>query len=414
MNLAVILSLANLPRTELKRRWNYVKITKIKLLRVNPTERGWGPLLCRVYTDAGIYGDGEVALNFGRATEAAFGMMRDMAGLLIGEDPLAHEVVWNKLYTECYWGKNGGPIVFGGISAFDIALWDIKGKAYQAPLYQLLGGRQRTSLRAYASQLQFGWGENTKIPARSVEDYAKYAHRAVEQGYDCVKVNVFSYREDQETFPADAYHGLITSQYLELIEARVAAIREAIGSDVDLILENHGNTDALSAVQMIECVKKYGIYYVEEPCLSHPDLLAKVHQETKVPIAGGERIYSRWQYHSCLKAGALQVIQPDIGTAGGISEVKKICDMATLYDAAVQLHVSGSPIVISASLQMEAALPNFIIHEHNAGAVAPSVQAIGTEPCVPQNGRFTVSDRPGIGNEISKYAFNNSTIVTVE
>ncbi len=391
-----------------------MKITKIKLLRVNPTERGWGPLLCRVYTDAGLYGDGEVALNFGNATEAAFGMMRDMASLLIGEDPLAHEVIWNKLYNGCYWGKNGGPVVFGGISAFDIAMWDIKGKAYNAPLYQLLGGKQRDSLRAYASQLQFGWGESTKTPARSVEDYAKYARRAVDQGYDCVKVNVFSYKEDHGTFSLDESHGLLRSDNLNLVEARVAAVREAIGPNVDIILENHGNTDALSAVQLVNRVKKYGIYYVEEPCTSHPQLLELVHRETGVPVAGGERIYSRWQYHACLAAGALQVIQPDIGTSGGITEVKKICDMATLYDAAIQLHVSGSPIVISASLQMEAALPNFIIHEHNASAVAPSVQAIGTIPCVPENGRFKVSDRPGIGNEISEYAFQNSTILTIE
>ncbi len=390
-----------------------MKITKIQILRVNPTERGWGPLLCRVYTDSGIYGDGEAALNFGNATEACFGMMQDMAKLIIGMDPLRHEAVWQRLYDGCYWSRNGGPVVFAGISAFDIAMWDIKGKAYGAPLHELLGGRRRESLRAYASQLQFGWGESGKTPARSLEDYAKYAKVAVDQGYDCVKVNVFTYREEGGSFGIDEQTGLLSPRYLNLLEARVRTIREAIGPEVDLILENHANTDALSAAQMVNQVKKYGIYYVEEPCTPHAHLLAQVHRETGVPVASGERIYSRWQYKNCLEAGALQVIQPDLGTAGGITEVKKICDLATVYDAAVQLHVSGSPIVISASLQVECALSNFLIHEHNAGAVAPSVQEIGVYPCVPEHGRLTVPDRPGIGNEISDIAFRNSTIATI-
>ena len=321
--------------------------------------------------------------------------------------------MWQRLYDGCYWSRNGGPVVFAGISAFDIAMWDIKGKVYGAPLHELLGGRRRDTLRAYASQLQFGWGESGKTPARTLEDYAKYARVAVDQGYDCVKVNVFTYREEEGSFGIDEQTGLLSPRYLNMLEARVRTIREAIGPEVDLILENHANTDALSAAQMVNQVKKYGIYYVEEPCTPHANLLAQVHRETGVPVASGERIYSRWQYKNCLEAGALQVIQPDVGTAGGITEVKKICDLATVYDAAVQLHVSGSPIVISASLQVECALSNFLIHEHNAGAVAPSVQEIGVYPCVPEHGRLTVPDRPGIGNEISDIAFRNSTIATI-
>ena len=135
-----------------------MKITKIDLLYCDPVEGGWRPSLCRIYTDEGIYGDGEVALSYGGASQAAFAMLKDMANRLIGMNPLDHEVIWQKLYQGCFWSYNGGPIVFGGISAFDIALWDIKGKVYGQPLYRLLGGKHRDTLKAYASQLQNGWG----------------------------------------------------------------------------------------------------------------------------------------------------------------------------------------------------------------------------------------------------------------
>jgi len=137
-----------------------MKITKIDIMLVNldcPDNVGWEPIVCRVYTDEGIYGDGEAALAYGRASRAAFGMLQDLSGLLIGRDPLDHEVIWEKLYKSIFWGQNGGPVVFAGISALDIALWDIKGKYFGVPVYKLLGGKMRDSLRCYASQLQFGW-----------------------------------------------------------------------------------------------------------------------------------------------------------------------------------------------------------------------------------------------------------------
>ena len=149
-----------------------MKITKIDLLFSDPVEDGWRPLFCRIYTDAGIYGDGEVALSYGDTLNAAFGILKDLAPMLIVMDPLDHEVIWQKLYRHCFFALNGGPLTFGGISAFDIALWDIKGKVYNVPLYKLLGGKQRNSLRAYASQLQNDWGENRKT-ARTPEDYAR-------------------------------------------------------------------------------------------------------------------------------------------------------------------------------------------------------------------------------------------------
>ena len=215
-----------------------MKITKIDLLYCDPVEGGWRPSLCRIYTDEGIYGDGEVALSYGGASQAAFAMLKDMANRLIGMNPLDHEVIWQKLYQGCFWSYNGGPIVFGGISAFDIALWDIKGKVYGQPLYRLLGGKHRDTLKAYASQLQNGWGVGRKT-ARTPADYARQAEIAVEKGFKAVKYNFLTFREDEGRYPRTEQTAYLDPEYLDLAEARIAAVREAVGSKVDIILENH-------------------------------------------------------------------------------------------------------------------------------------------------------------------------------
>ena len=146
-----------------------MKIISVDIMRVDvpPTDNpGWEPIVCRVYTDEGIYGDGEAALAYGRASIGAFGMLQDFAKLVIGMDPLDNEVIWEKLYKSTFWAQNGGPVVFSAMSAIDIALWDIKGKYFKVPVYKLLGGKMRGKLRSYASQLQFGWG-TVRTPAYS-------------------------------------------------------------------------------------------------------------------------------------------------------------------------------------------------------------------------------------------------------
>ena len=141
-----------------------MKITQVDIMTPTIEERPiWRPILCRIYTDEGIYGDGEAALAYGIASPAAAGMIRDLAKLIIGMDPLDSEVIWDKLYKATFWGQNGGPVVFAGISALDIALWDIKGKAFNVPIYKLLGGKRRDNLRTYASQLQFGWSDHPEV-----------------------------------------------------------------------------------------------------------------------------------------------------------------------------------------------------------------------------------------------------------
>lgn len=389
-----------------------MKIVKIDLLHSDPVEDGWRPLFCRIYTDEGIYGDGEAALSYGGIDEAAFGMLKNMAPLLIGMDPLDHEVIWDKLYHQCFWGLNGGPVVFAGISAFDMALWDIKGKKFQVPLYKLLGGKMRTKLRAYASQLQNGW-PGSRRPGKTPEDYANATKEAMRRGFDAVKFNFTTYREDGTWYDHREQAPYMDHGYLKVVESRLKAVRDTLGPDGDIILENHAYTDRQSAVRMGNMAKKYDILYFEEPVAPHGDLLRYVHQETGIPIASGERMYSRWQFKQRMDQDAIQVIQPDIGTCGGITEVKKICDMAHVYETAVQIHVCGSPLVVAASLHLESAIPGFIIHEYNVNTSMPKMTGLTKYNYEPENGMMTVPELPGIGNEIADATFDHSEVVTI-
>jgi L-alanine-DL-glutamate epimerase-like enolase superfamily enzyme len=390
-----------------------MKITKIDLLLTKQIYPPFRILFCRVYTDEGIFGDGESGLGFGGGQDAAFGMMQDVAKLIIGMDPLQHEAIWERMYKGMYWGRNGGAISFGAISAIDVALWDIKGKAYNAPVYELLGGKFRTSLRAYASQLQNGWGTDRK-PARKPEEYAEVARIAVEQGYDAIKTDFFMFKADEGRFVPSEQTGLLTQSTMHMLEDRIAATRDAVGPDVDIILENHCYTDALSAVQMGNMANKYRMFYFEEPTTPHETINRYVHDHTGIPVATGERLFSRWQFKKMMEAGAVQIIQPDIGTAGGITETKKICDMAYMYEAGVQIHVCGSMLITAATLNLEAAIPSFVIHEHNVNCILPEMLKLTKYDYEPVNGYMSIPELPGIGNEISDYAYEISTVITIQ
>lgn len=393
-----------------------MKITKVDVLQVNhepSIEVPWRPILCRIYTDEGIYGDGEAAIAYCTGAPAAFGMIKDLASMIIGMDPLDNETIWEVMYKRTFWGQNGGPIIFAGMSAIDIALWDIKGKFFKVPVYKLLGGKKRDKLRTYASQLQFGWGEGV-TPATKPEDYYNNTKKAISEGYDCVKVDFFQYREDGTMFDEEVRTGLLKPYYVNLVESRVAAVREAAGPNVDIIMENHSFLDAQSAVQLGRVVQKYNIFYFEEPNTPNPKTAKYICDKLQMPIASGERIYSRWQYAPYFEDQSLQMIQPDLGNCGGITEGKKICDMAHTYDVGVQAHVCASPLSTAAALHLEAVIPNFVIHEHHVFNLSSWNKKLSIYDYQPVNGEYSIPDLPGIGNEISEYAFANSEKVTVK
>jgi len=399
-----------------------MKITKIDVMRVHDVSEDnsgspgsiWSPILCRIHTDEGIYGDGEAALAYGNAHRAAFGMIQDFAELIIGMDPLDHEVIWDKLYKTTFWGQNGGPVIFAGISAIDIALWDLKGKYFGVPVYKLLGGKRRDNLRCYASQLQFGWSDHPEQLA-TPEEYAEVCKKAVADGYDAVKIDFFTYDKDRRPFnKMEEMQRLLHPYYIGMLEERIAACREAVGPMVDIIMENHSRPDAQSAVQIGRMAQKYNMFYYEEPITPTPKMSEYVAGQLAMPIAQGERVYTRWQYAPYFENGSVQVIQPDMGNTGGITETKKICDMAYVYDVSVQVHVCGGPLFTAAAAHMECVIPNFVIHEHHRNCLYDYNRKLGLYDYQPVDGKLKVPELPGLGNEHSEYALTHCHKVTVE
>lgn len=394
-----------------------MKITSVDVFVLNFGTRDWRPIVCRVNTDEGISGFGEASVGFDAGAPAAFEMIRDISYYIIGMDAMAHEAVWDKLYKSTFWAQGGGTIIFAAMSAIDTALWDIKAKALGVPLYKLLGGKcfsdggkaapfNKDGLRCYASQLQFGWGAGMG-KADTDEKLIAACRKALEEGYDAIKINFITY--DDHGGRTGFIRGPIPKETSKMIERRVSKVRDAIGEDVDLIVENHARTDATSTEEMAKIIEPYGIMFMEEVATPlYPDTMALIRSRINIPLAGGERVYSRWGFEPLFDKNAIQIAQPDIGTCGGISEAKKICDAAHTHDVGVQIHVCGSPISIAASLHMEASIPNFVIHEHHVINRWQANIDMGIVDYAPINGRIQIPEVPGIGQELSEKAMREA------
>ena len=373
----------------------------------------WSPVVVRVNTDEGISGFGEVGLAFGQAARAGFGMVQDFAKMIIGMNPMNNEEIWEKIYRKSFWGQGGGTVVFAGFSAIDVALWDLKGKAFNVPCYQLLGGKTNPKLRAYASQIQFDWGGKAKA-CICPEEYAEATRKAMADGYTCVKVDPIGF-DLQGRWMTWKTNGSLPYSIMKVAIERMKAIREAGGPELDIICELHSLTDTNTAIQLGRELESLKIFYYEEPVGPlNTRSMKEVANKVNIPIASGERIYSRWGYRPFFEERSIQVIQPDLGTCGGITEGKKICDMANIYDAVVQLHVCGAPVATAAALQLEAVIPNFLIHEHLASCLLPENIRVCKYNYQPKNGYFEVPDLPGIGQELSEEAMATAEKVTVK
>lgn len=386
-----------------------MKIKNIEVFLLDGGSPGWRPIVCRVNTDEGIYGYGEASVGFDTGASASYNMIKEVAPFVIGMDPFATEAIWDRMYSQTFWAQGGGTIMFSAISAIDMACWDIKAKALNVPLYRLLGGKCHEKLRAYASQLQFGWGNGMVFDrGYKTEDLVSHSVKAVEEGFDAIKINFITY--DAEGGRLGFLKGPIKPAVRKLIEERVSAVRKAVGDGVDIIVENHARTDAVSAVEMSEIIAPYHIMFMEETCTPmNLQVLKTVRERSLVPQAGGERVYGKYHYANLIKEDAYQVYQPDLGTCGGITEAMKIASMAAAVDAGIQIHVCGSPIAIAASLHVEASIPNFVIHEHHVTNRNEANKRLGIYDYQPDDHGFChIPELPGIGQELSDWAMENA------
>ena len=380
----------------------------------------------KVNTDEGISGFGEAGLAYGNSWEAAFGQCQDFAKLVIGMDPFNTEEIWEHLHRHTFWGMGGGLVITSAMAAIDTACWDIKGKALNLPVYKLLGGKTNKKLRAYASQLQFGW--RTKIEASDSlgllydpQDYYDVVKDAMAEGYDAVKIDpVFAPTEPRPLAEimgtqGNQIRGCYREHDLKRSVERIAAAREAGGPDLDIIVEIHSLLDANTAAILGKELEPYRIMYYEEPTMPcNPTLFKHIKERSGLPLATGERSSTRWGFRQFLEDRTLDVIQPDLCNTGGITETKKICDMAQVYDVGVQIHVCGGPIATAAALQVETVIPNFVIHEeHNANLLTKFKNA-GKYYYAPKDGYYEVPELPGIGQEISEQEMATARKVVIE
>ena len=381
-----------------------VEIYDVKLIPTDSTR--WNPVIVRIKTDEGIDGLGEVALAYGAGSSAGVGMVKDLATKhLIGADPFRIDQIWDTLYRKTFWGQGGGPIVFGGMSAIDEALYDIKGKALGVPVWELLGGACWDKLRVYAN----AWYQGCNSP----ESYAEAARKVVADGYTAMKFDPFAVRPDGVwDYPPRA----LSRERADLAFNRVAAVREAIGPAVDILIEVHGNLGTTSAIQMGKRFEELDPFFYEEPIDAHNvDAMKKVSENVDIPIAAGERLYTRYGFRQYIEQQVLDILQPDVGLAGGIGETKKIATYAETYNLHVQPHNCAGPISTAAALHVDTSIPNFIIQEFFPYRTPDFYRLVKEDyDTKAVNGYIDVPSAPGLGVELDEDVMAQYERIVVE
>lgn len=314
-----------------------MKITAMTLYKVPPR---W--LFLKIETDSGIVGWGEPVVE-GRA-DTVRTAVEEFKGWLIGKDPLKIEDHWQVMYRTGFY--RGGPEVMSAISGIDQALWDIKGKYFNAPVYELLGGACRDKLKVYR------W-----IGGDRPSDIRNAAIEAHQQGYSAIKMN-----------GTEEMHYIDSFEKIQAVCDRVAAIRDALGFQLDIAVDFHGRVHKSMAKVLAKELDQFHLMFIEEPVLSqNNEALREIARYTSTPIAIGERMFSRWEFKNLLQDGYVDIIQPDLSHAGGISECKKIAAMAEAYDVAVAPHCPLGPIALGACIQLDTCTPNVFIQEQSLG-----------------------------------------------
>ncbi len=372
-----------------------MKITDVQACVIGKPEAHSGGCVwtfVRVYTDEGIVGTGEcnsaAAGASGFAVKQAILRMRDR---LIGMDPTNTGAIWEMLRRGGrYGGTTQAPLIFA-LTGIENALYDITGKAMGVPVYKLLGGKFRDKIRLYAD-LHAGEEETP-------EAYAEKAAEVVEQeGYSAVKFDV----DHTGVGKFDRWNWTVSAKEMNHIIHLIAAVREAIGYEIDLAIDCHGQFDVPSAITLAKAVEDLRLLWLEEPVpAENIDALAQVKASTSTVICTGENQYTRWEFLELLQHQACDVIMPDLAKAGGIMEAKRIADIADAFYVPVAPHNVSSPLGMMAACHVMAAVPNFLVLEFH-GREIPWWNDLceGDKPFI-RNGWMHVSETPGLGVELN-------------
>jgi galactonate dehydratase len=342
-----------------------LKITKLETILVKPR---W--LFLKIHTNAGITGLGE-PITEGRALTCAEAI-KEIEPYLVGKDPRPVAKHWQAIYRHAFY--RGGPILTSALSGIDQALWDIKGKALGVPVYELLGGPTRNRVRVYAHA---GTPEQMK--------------KLQGQGFTAFKTGVAKKRPARyvET-PAEIQYAAET----------FAALRHAMGNDVDIAIDFHGAISPATAKLLIKAYEPYQPMFIEEPCQAqNHDIMAEIARGTYLPIATGERVFTKWGFREVLEKKAATILQPDLCHAGGISEVRLIAGMAEAYYASVAPHNPLGPISLAAGVHIAASIPNFLCQEQVSLG-----EGYLKQPFRVREGFLELPTGPGLGIELDENA----------
>ena len=361
-----------------------MKVTDVKTFLVHPgTGKNW--LFVKVETDAGIHGWGEsyTQADRDRAIEAHVHAMRRY---VVGRDPFAIKHFTTMMYLD-WAGKRGAMDYYSAISGIEQALWDIAGKATGQPVHKLLGGPTRSRIRVYAN----GWGGGASAP----EAWAKAAVEVVGRGFTALKF---------DPFPGPWREFIERDQERQAV-ANVRAVREAVGLEIEILVEAHRRLAPMHAVRVARELERFQPFWYEEPVSSrNVDALASVTRQITIPVVTGEELYTKSEFRPIFERQAADIINPDICNCGGILELKEIAAMAEAYSVVVSPHnYNSTTIGLAATVQLCACIPNFLITEYFV-----NFEEVGREvavaPLVAEDGYITVPDRPGLGLELDEAA----------
>ncbi len=354
-----------------------MKIAKLETFRIKPR---W--LLLRLETDDGITGWGEPIVE-GRAgtTETA---VHELSKYVIGRDPRDVEDLWQTLYRGGFY--RGGPVLTSAISGIDQAVWDIKGKYLGVPVYEMLGGKVRNKMEVYS------W-----IDSDTPEQAALSAKDKRDRGFRNIKmlgINTAGWINDYKE--------------IDKLCEKLQAIRDAVGYDLGIAIDFHGRPHKAMAKVLLKEIEHFRILFVEEPVLAeNEEAFAELHSFSSIPLATGERNYTRWGFKSMLQKGYVDIIQPDLSHAGGISEVRRIAAMAEAFDVAIAPHCPLGPIAFASCLQIDFSSINACIQEQSLGMAyneGNEMSKYVKDPNVFQysNGYVDLLTAPGLGIEINE------------
>ncbi len=354
-----------------------MKIVSIETYIAGNPWKNW--LFAKVHTDEGLYGIGEGTLNFfGKTVETA---IHELKPLILGMDPFQVEILSQRLTRDLV--TDGAQIHMSAVAAIEIACWDIIGKACGQPVYNLWGGRCHQRLRAYAN----GWYRGPRTP----ESFAAKAREVAHRGYTALKFDPFGTN----------WRTLSRNEF-DLTLDIVAAVRDSVGNAVDLLIEGHSRFNVAAAIEFAEAMHRFRPMWFEEP-VPHTDTAAMVEvaRRSPVPIATGENFTTKQQFADLLQHECVSILQPEPLVLGGLFAARKIADMVDAHYGMLAPHSAQGPVCSAACVQLNASIPNFLIHEIFDEFNEPWEKEIVTNPVEVKDGYIDIPERPGLGIDLN-------------